>query len=320
MYTHATSLDHARAAGAEIRAGGTDLQERLRTGVAAVPIVDVSGITGLRGIEVHDGGAEVGALSTIGEVGSDTAMQRSYPALTLPCQLLATPQTRARGTMGGALCQRTRCWYYRDPAMPCPKKGDHEPCPSRSGNHHFGVCFDLGPCVHPHPSSVGCALLTYDAELSVDRRGRIPIADLYGDGSALRDHLLEPGEMITAIHLPSPVADERGGYQRLMSRALAEWPLVEVVVRLVIADGAIALARVAVGGVANIPFRLTQVEEALESRSASDDVLAEAAEQATRRATPLPQTAYKVPMVEALVLSTLQAARDDGSGTVDVAI
>lgn len=321
MYTKATTLEDVRASGAELRAGGTDLQERLRSRVASLPIIDVSGIPGLDGIEFRgDGGVDIGALATIRQVGAHQDLQRIYPALTLPCQLLATPQARARGTMGGALCQQNRCWYYRNHNMACPKKGNAEVCPSREGNHHFGVCFDFGPCVYPHPSSIGCALLTYDAEISVDGRGRMAITELYGDGSALRDHQLEPGEMITAIHLPSPTAGERGGYQRLMSRALAEWPLVEVVVRLVVSDGQISLARVAVGGVANIPFRLTEVEQALEGKPASDDALTAAAREATRRARPLPQTRYKVPMVEALVFSTLQSARDGGSGALDFAM
>ena len=225
-----------------------------------------------------------------------------------------------RGTMGGVLCQRTRCWYYRSPHMACPKKGNATECPSREGNHYFGVAFDFGECVYPHPSSIGCALLTYDAELSVTGRGRIPIAELYGDGTAMADHALKPGEMITELHLPAPAAGERGAYQRLMSRMLAEWPLVEVVVRLVIEGDVIKLARVGIGGVANIPFRLTEVEEALEGQPATDEVLAAAAKRATERAKPLPQTQYKVAMVEALVSSTLTQARDDGEGALAFAM
>ena len=320
MYTRAKTLEDVTASGAELRAGGTDLQERLRSGVASLPIVDVSGVAGLDGVELRDDGADVGALVTIREVGAHAELQRRYPALTLPAQLLATPQARMRGTMGGVLCQRTRCWYYRNPAMACPKKGGAERCPSRAGNHHFGVCFDFGPCVYPHPSSIGCALLTYDAEITVTGRGRMSVAALYGDGSGLRDHTLEAGEMITAIHLPAAVAGERGGYQRLMSRALAEWPLVEVVVRLALDGETIRLARVGVGGVANIPFRLTEVEDALVGRAASDAVLEEAAALATARARPLPQTRYKVAMVEALVLSTLMQARDEGHGDLDFAM
>lgn len=320
MYTLAKSLEEVANSGAEIRAGGTDLQERLRSRVSSLPIVDVSRLPDLDGIELRDDGADIGALVTIRQVGAHAELQRRYPALTLPAQLLATPQARLRGTMGGVLCQRTRCWYYRNPHMGCPKKGNAERCPSREGNHHFGVCFDFGPCVYPHPSSIGCALLTYDATLSVTGRESMPIAALYGDGTTLADHTLTAGEMITKIHMPPPQASEKGGYQRLMSRALAEWPLVEVVVRLVIEDDLVKLARIAVGGVANIPFRLTEVEEALAGKAATDANLDAAAKQATRRAKPLPQTHYKVAMVEALVFSTLQQARDEGGGDLDFAM
>ncbi|MEM6989013.1 MAG: FAD binding domain-containing protein [Myxococcota bacterium] len=319
-YTRANTISDVTQSTAELRAGGTDVQERLRSGVSSLPIVDITRIQGFDQISIRDDGADLGALATIHDVGSHPELQLRYPALTLPGQLLATPQTRMRGTLGGVLCQRTRCWYYRNRHTGCPKKGNASQCPSRSGNHHFGVCFDFGPCVYPHPSSIGCALLTYEAELSVEGRGRMLVAELYGDGKGLHDHTLRPGQMITAIHLPPPVPGERGGYQRLMSRALAEWPLCEVVVRLVLDGEVIKLARVAIGGVANIPFRLTEVEAALEGRPASDETLEAASKVATRRASPLPQTKYKVAMAEALVFSTLQQARDDGSGALGYAM
>ncbi|MGF1467335.1 MAG: FAD binding domain-containing protein [Sandaracinaceae bacterium] len=320
MYRRAKTIEDVTGSQGELRAGGTDLQERLRSGVSRLPIVDVQAIEGLNHVEVREDGVDIGALVTLREVGEHPGLRAAYPALTLPAQLLATPQARSRGTMGGVLCQRTRCWYFRNPHLGCPKKGNAEVCPSRDGNHDFGVVFDFGPCVYPHPSSIGAALLTYDATLSVTGRGRITVADLYGDGSALADHQLGPGEMITQVHLPAPVAGEQGAYQRLMSRALAEWPLVEVAVRLVVTEGSIALARVAVGGVANIPFRLTEVEGALEGQPATDEVFEAAAARSTERARPLPSTGYKVAMVEALVAATLLDARDRGQGALDFAM
>jgi len=323
MYTRAKSVDAAReasAACAELRAGGTDLQERLRSGVSHLPIVDVTGIAGLDRIEIRDDGVDIGATASIREVGEHPVLRERYPALTLPAQLLATPQARSRGTIGGVLCQRTRCWYYRNPHLACPKKGNAEVCPSREGNHEFGVVFDFGPCVYPHPSSIGAALLAYDATLTVTGRGVISVANLYGDGSQYADHTLQPGEMITQVHLPAAVAGERGAYQRLMGRALAEWPLVEVVVRLALRADVIEMARVAIGGVANIPFVLPEVEAALLRQPATDAVLAAAARRATERAQPLPQTGYKVAMVEALVLSTLRDARNRGQGALAFAM
>ena len=138
MYTRAKHLDDLQGSAAELRAGGTDIQERLRSGVSSLPIIDVAAIPGLDGVELRDDGAEIGALVTIRQVGAHAELQRRYPALTLPAQLLATPQARLRGTMGGVLCQRTRCWYYRNPVMRCPKKGDAVACPSRAGSRRVG--------------------------------------------------------------------------------------------------------------------------------------------------------------------------------------
>lgn len=311
-YTRAGSVAEAIGAPGEFRAGGTDLQERLRSH-AGEPggraIVDLRDITGLDGIELAETGARIGALVRIADVGAHPGLQASYRALTLPAQTLATPQIRSMATMGGALCQRTRCAYYRHPDLACPKKGNADSCPSRQGFHELGVCFDFGPCVYPHPSSVACALLTYDAEVEVAGRGRLSIAELYGDGSdPTRDHMLEPGELITRVILPPADADDRVSYVRLSGRRWAEWPLVEVAVRLVMAGDTIRRARVGVGGVANIPFRLTECEGELEGRAVTAELFERAAGRSTERAEPLPQTAYKVHMVEAAVLEALTTA------------
>lgn len=321
MYTRADSISAAIAATGEFRAGGTDLQERVRSGVTTGALIDVETIPDLDRIETDDGGATLGALVTVADAGRHPRLQENYPALTLPAQTLATPQIRSMATLGGVLCQRTRCWYFRHPDLGCPKKGNADTCPARGGNHHFGVCFDFGPCVHPHPSSIGCALLTYDAELQVAGRGRMPVAELYGDGSdGTCDHTLEPGELITHVHLPAAVAGERASYQRQMSRAWAEWPLVEVVVRLVLRGEVIEHARVGIGGVANIPFRLREVEEALAGKPATREIFEAASRLSIQRAEPLPQTGYKLDMVVGLVLQALESAAADGGGRVDFAV
>ena len=323
MYTRAGTVDEAVSAAGEFRAGGTDLQERLHSGVSGGPLIDIQRLPDLGAIEIGPDGTRIGALATVAAVGRHPALQRAYPALTLPAQTLATPQIRSMATIGGVLCQRTRCWYYRHPELSCPKKDPATSCPARDGNHHFGVCFDFGPCVHPHPSSIGCSLLTYDAEIDVRGRGRMSVVDLFGDGrDPTRDHVLNPGELITHVLLPPPIPGERASYQRLMSRAWAEWPLVEVATRLVIEDGTIGVARIGIGGVANIPFRLHEVEEALTGQPATSETLERAALRAAERADPLPGTAYKVEMVTGLVLTALESATaaEIGAGGVDFAV
>ena len=123
----ATSLEEARNAPGEIRAGGTDIQERRRSGVSTGPIVDINRLSGLSAIDWHaDGAASIGALVKIATVGADSAINQHYPGLAMPAHTLATPQIRYMGTMGGVLLQRTRCWYYRHHAFDCYKKGGAE--------------------------------------------------------------------------------------------------------------------------------------------------------------------------------------------------
>lgn len=317
MITLATGIEEALAAPGEWRAGGTDLEDRRRLGISAGPLVDISRISGLDAIEWRaDGGASVGALTRISALASDEAISRHYPGLAQAAGDLATPQIRAIATVGGCLLQRTQCLYFRQPAFQCFKKGGSY-CPARAGHHRNGVCFDLGPCVYPHPSTLGMALLAYEAEIravdggrSTDDNRTSSISALYGDGSnPMRDHLLGEREILTQVVLPPPLPGEKSAYFRAISRATAEWPLVESLVRLQLDEaGMIRLARVAVGGVANIPLRLHRVEEALVGRPATEDVLEQAAAFAGNDANPLPQTGYKVHLMVGTVLETLERA------------
>lgn len=304
-----TLLTELIAAPGEYRAGGTDVQERLRLGISAPPFVDLAPLTGLDGIwREANGMTTLGALLTVEAVAEDGDLRRDYPGLTLAAGGLATPQIRTMATLGGSLLQRTRCWYYRHPAFHCYKKGG-DTCFARSGHHEYGVIFDLGPCVHPHPSTLGMALMAYEATVTINAERQIPISDLYGDGSdPTRDHLLAPDEVLTHVHLPAPVANERAAYFRAITRAEAEWPLVECIVRLVVEGETIRFARVAVGGVANIPLCLSHVEAALLGQPATTETFERAAALASEGATPLPRTGYKVGLLRGTVLETLGRA------------
>jgi xanthine dehydrogenase YagS FAD-binding subunit len=289
----------------ELRAGGTDLSERRRSGVSTGDVADIGARPDLARIERDPAGTRIGALVTVAEVAADPALGRHYPALTAAAGGLATPQIRRRATLGGSLLQRNRCWYYRHPHTDCLKKGG-EHCPARAGNHRLGVLFDLGPCVAPHPSTVGMALLAYDAWTVTDRRDRLPVAELFGDGrDGRRDHHLADGELLTHVHLPPPVDGERGAYVRAIGRTYAEWPLVEAAARVVLDGGRIDRAAVAVGGVAPVPLRLPAVEAALVGREPTPEVFAAAAAGADAGATPLPMTGYKRQLLVGTVTEVL---------------
>lgn len=305
-FERATSIDGAVAAAGEFRAGGTDLQERLRADTRPRPIVDISRLDALTHVERSDDEVTVGALVAVAEAAD--VLADSHPAIALTAAGLATPQIRAVATIGGNLTQRTRCWYYRHPELSCYKsRGDT--CPARDGEHRLGVVFDRGPCVHPHPSSIGMALLACDAEVTVTGRGRMPVAQLWGDGSdPHRDHLLGDDELLTHVHLPARWARERAAYFRVISRFEAEWPLVEAVARVELDGDTVTRAAVAVGGVATIPLRLPAVEAAVVGSAATPEALAAAAEASTDGVTPLPRTGYKVDLLAATVLEVLERA------------
>jgi xanthine dehydrogenase YagS FAD-binding subunit len=302
------TLDEAAAGQGEIRAGGTDLQELRRSGVSRGPIVDLRDLGGLDEIErSNDGTMRVGALVKVSTIAGDEGIRRSYPGLAQAAGGLATPQIRAVGTLGGNLLQRNRCWYFRHPATSCYKKGGSS-CPARAGNHLYSVAFDLGPCVAPHPSTLGMALLAYEARIEVHGQEPRPVAELYDGTDPHHDHQLDEGEVLTGVVLPPPVEGERGAYFRATSRAYSEWPLVECIVRVVIEGGEIRFARVAVGAVANVPLRLSRVEETLVGKPAGEETFEQAADVAAEGANPLPMTGYKVPLIRGTLLETLNRA------------
>jgi xanthine dehydrogenase YagS FAD-binding subunit len=303
-----TIEDALRATG-EYRAGGTDLQQRLRSGVSAGPPVDLGRLPGLDQVEWDEHGrARIGALVPVASLAEDPRLAAAYPALAQSAAAVATPQIRSAGTLGGNLLQRNRCWYYRSPAVSCLKKGG-EDCPARTGNHLYGVCFDLGPCVAPHPSTLGMTLLAYAAQVELAGGESRSVAALYGDGSDARhDHQLGEHEMLTAVLMPAPLESEHAAYIRAISRATAEWPLVEAVVRIAVRDATIEFARAAAGGVAPIPLRLQRVEEALTGRPPSPELLEQAASLAAEGASPLPLTGYKVDLLPRVVHEALNRA------------
>jgi xanthine dehydrogenase YagS FAD-binding subunit len=303
----ATAMIIAPAKEAEFRASGTDLSERRRSGVSRGPLIDIAPTPDMIGIAWSSTGtARIGASTSIAAIVSDPRLAAAYPGIAAAACGLATPQIRHLATIGGNLAQRSRCWYYRNPHIDCLKKGGTR-CPAREGNHLYGVVFDLGACVAPHPSTMATALLAYDARVKTNQRTALTIEQLLGDGSnSAADHALTPGEMIETVDLPPPLAGERAAYERAIGRAYAEWPLVEVVARVVVANGAFEFVRLTAGGVAPVPIRLNAAEAATQGASVSPATIAAAAGAATRSAKPLPMTAYKLDLLSGLVQDLLE--------------
>ena len=291
---------------AEFRAGGTDLSERRRSGVSRgrCPRHRRPGrasFTGRRWRPAAIGALDEGRRSPLipdpGARLSGSVGERGRPGDAAdPARRDAGRQHRAAQSL----------LVFPQAEIACLKKGGDN-CPARSGNALYGVAFDCGPCVAPHPSTLAAALLAYDARIVTNRRSGLSVGELLGDGSNGRaDHALGPSEMIKQIVLGIPLSGERAVYKRAISRTHAEWPLVELCARAVVADGVFKFVRLGAGGIAPVPLRLQAAEAALEGKRADAATIAEAVRQSTAGAKPLPMTGYKLDLLSGLVRDLLE--------------
>ena len=307
MIAFPTSPSAAAALGGVVRAGSTDLSETRRLGLASGDLVDLRDCAGLEDVAFADGVLTIGARVRIADLAVHPEAQRA-PAVARAAGGLATPQIRAVATVAGNLLQRNRCWYFRNRELTCHQKGGHT-CLARAGHADRHAVFDAGVgCANVHASTLAMVLLLHDAEVDVLGGPSRTVAALLGDGKdSSRDHALEPGALITAIRVPV-LEGERGGYMRAIQRAFAEWPAVEAGARLVVVDGAVTVARVALGAVGRVPRRLPLVEAALVGGLATPEAFAKAALLATDGASPLPGSAWKVALLAACVEDALANA------------
>jgi xanthine dehydrogenase YagS FAD-binding subunit len=320
MITFPTTLAEAAAAEGVVRAGGTDLVELRHRHLHTGDLVDLRDLPGLDTIETTpEGGLRIGARVTLATLATDERTVAGYPGLVQAAGGLATPQIRARATLGGSLLQEVRCWYYRHPTFGCLKKGGAV-CYAREGDHQYHATVDLGPCIAPHPSTMACALWAFDGlvEINGDAEALRTLPELLGDGTDPRQtHALGKREVLSAVVLPPPVEGEHSAYFRTIHRARAEWPLVEATVRVSLkTSGRIDALVLCAGGVANRPLRYDDAARAARGLAPDgkklDKVLANLAEPDAR----LPMSAYKGTLVPPTLTETLTRALD---GTAAVA-
>ena len=314
-YIEAHSIQEAVALlgepGTVAMGGGTDLLPQVRDGVvAAKRLVGLAAIPELAAIEeTADGGLSIGAEATIADVAAHTVVRGRYAALAEAAGGLATPQIRNEGTIGGNLAQRPRCWYYRSPLIPCLKKGGDR-CYALAGNTRL-LCVTGGDrCYIVHPSDTAVALSALDARIEIigpNGRRDVVISEFFaGPGKdLLRENVLEPDEVIARIVLPAS-ASRRSVYLKVRERESGDFALVSVAAAITLdADGNVGGSRIALGGVAPVPYRAIEVEDFLAGKSSSHVDAAEAAALALPDSTLLPQNGYKLPMARNTVRRAL---------------
>jgi len=301
-------------------AGGTDLLTLMKAEITAPEqLIDIKRLSDLADtIVVTEHGLEIGALATLAEIETDPMVASLAPALAQAAALAATPQLRHMATLGGNLLQRPRCWYYRDAAIPCWLKGG-DGCPAREGENQLHALFGDSPCVAVHPSDLATALTALDATIVI--RGpsgerAVPIEEFFASPEDGRrtENTLGPDELIVSIRIPSQPAGSSSTYMKTMDRKVWAFALVSAAVALGVRDGKVSHARIVLGGVAAIPWRVHAVEQALLGAEPTEDVFTRAVDITLSDARPLEHNAYKAPLARALVQRALIGCRDATAG------
>ena len=270
-------------------------------------VVDLSGVDALRGVKkAADGGLEIGAATTLTEVANNAAVRESFRLLSQAAALVASPQIRNQGTLGGNVSQDTRCWYYRS-GWTCYRAGGnicYADTPTAINREH--AIFDANRCVAVNPSDTAPALVALDAQMVIRSSGgeRVVSAQDYFIGPSVditRMTVLGAGELLTAIRIPAAWAGAEFYFEKIRERQVWDFPLVNIAAALKVAGGTIAASRFVVNAVAAHPMRLTAVENAIAGKPRNEDTAAMAGALAVQGARALAHNGYKIPLMKNLV-------------------
>ncbi|MGA7077566.1 MAG: xanthine dehydrogenase family protein subunit M [Terriglobales bacterium] len=290
-----------------VLAGGMDsfdwLKDRIRKPKV---VVELSGIEELRGVRTTSDGIEIGAMTTLTGVANHPIIKQKYGLLAQAVGVVASPQIRNQGTLGGNVSQDTRCWYYRA-GWPCYRAGGnicYADTPEGRNREH--AILHAERCVAVNPSDSAPALIALDAKFVIRTRKaeRVVDAEDYFIGPDIditRLHILQPGDLLTAIRIPSTWAGTEFYFEKVRDRNVWDFPLMNVASAMAISGDRIERIRIAVNGAAARPLRLKAVEDAVRGKPRNAATGQMAGKLAVQGAVPLQFNAYKVPLMRNLV-------------------
>jgi xanthine dehydrogenase YagS FAD-binding subunit len=320
-FTHATPKTVAQAVGAiqdaqkngrsvAVAGGGSDvlgmMKERL---ITPDVLVRLKSIGGLDQVKTENGGVTIGGQITLDALTHHDLIRRQYRVLAEAAQDVATPQIRNVATLAGNVCQRPWCWYYRN-GFKCFKAGGNA-CYSANGENEFHAIFGGGPSYIVHPSDTAAALVALDAKFTINgQAGRrtVNASDFFTlpTVNAARENVLNDGEILESVWLPAAKAGVKSTYHKIMDREAWTHAVVSAAVVLEMNGDACRTARVVLGGVAPIPWRVPEVDKLLAGKRVTPELAAQAGELAVSGARPLAKNGYKVPLTRNLVARTLE--------------
>jgi xanthine dehydrogenase YagS FAD-binding subunit len=292
--------------------GGQDLLTSVKAYIVRPPrIVNLKTIQGLDHITVDGkGGLKLGALATLATLEEHPDIKGKFPGLAEAASSVATPQIRNLGTVGGNLCQRPRCWYFRLENYNCRKKGGSE-CFAKEAENKYNAIFGGGKSNYVHPSDLAPMLVALDATVTIvgpDGRRDLPLKEFFvlPSQDVRRETVLKDGEIVTEIQVPASPLNAKSTYLKFKERDSLDFAISAVAAALELAaDKTVRQARIVLGGVATIPWRVPAAEEFLVGKKLDDQVLAQCAKTALDGAKPMSQNAYKIPLTQTLVRRAL---------------
>lgn len=304
---HALNLMNRYGDDGWVLAGGQDsfdwFKDRAKKPKA---VIDINGIDDLHGIRETADGIEIGALTTLTEIETSALIKEKYGVLADAARHVASPQIRNVGTIGGNVCQDTRCWYYRY-GLDCYRAGGntcYADTPEGIDREH--CLFGADRCIAVSPSDTAPALVALDARMIVvngDGEKEVQAEDFFigPDVDIMRMTILQPGDLLKSIVIPNTWAGARFYFEKVAERNTWDFALVNIASAMKVDNDAIADIRVACGGVACVPLRLTVVEEVVKGSPQNGTSADLAASAASRGATPLNYNGFKIPLMESLV-------------------
>jgi xanthine dehydrogenase YagS FAD-binding subunit len=290
-------------------AGGMDLLGLMKDYIVSPDrVVSIKALD--QTIAAGDGGLRIGAAVKIADLAEHAAARKMYPALVTAADGVGTPQIRNMGTVGGNIMQRPRCWYFRNEEFNCLKKGGSR-CYAVEGENQFHAIFGDGPCHIVHPSSLAVPVIAYGGkfrvvgpngarEIDAGEFFQMPNANLYGE------NVLQPNEIVTQVILPAP--GQRSAAYEVRFKQSHDWPLAAASVNLVMSGPVVKSARIVMGAVAPVPWRVAAAERVLAGKAITEAIATEAANAAVASARPMSGNKYKIQIAKTAVKRAILAA------------
>lgn len=302
----------------EVLADGTDLLALMKEDVVAPKrLVNIKDIKDLQGISHNAQGLQIGATTHLSDLAEDENVRKDYPALADALLEAASPQIRNMATLGGNLCQRPRCWYFRNGLGLFPKDESGKELVTEGDNRYHAIMGNDGPAKFVSPSTLVPVLVAYGAKIRLEGpRGKreLPLEKFYviPKTETEREHDLRANEIITEITLP-PARDVRAGHYEVRQKAAFDWPLAVAAVALKTSGSIVRSSRIVIGYVAPIPWRSVEAEQVLIGQSVNESTAQRAADAALKAAKPLSRNAYRIHLARVAVKRALLKASGGGA-------